>query len=284
MSRWACGRARSTTRGATTRLAEYVQIMRALWQTGHCDFKGDFFRMDDCRLLPMPQAPIRIICAGQSEGRHALHRPTRRRQFLPGRRASTRPRRIAATTARLAVEVAAAGREVGACILFMVIADETDEAAMAKWQRYCDGIDQRGRRLDDRPGRWPTRNAPATSVSAQEGAARAADQPQHGNPGRLLRSIARMLDEAADVPGTTGVMLMLRRLRRRHGSLRHPHPAAHALAPRGPRQSRRGMTSLTLPVIDVSPLSAAAPASRLEVGEQIGRSYGAISVGAGVTT
>ena len=29
--------------------AEYVTIMRELWQAGHSDFKGDFFQMDDCR-------------------------------------------------------------------------------------------------------------------------------------------------------------------------------------------------------------------------------------------
>ena len=29
--------------------AEYVTIMRELWAAGRSDFKGDFFRMDDCR-------------------------------------------------------------------------------------------------------------------------------------------------------------------------------------------------------------------------------------------
>ena len=47
--------------------AEYVTIMRELWQAGHSDFKGDFFQMDDCRCLPMPSAKIPIICAAQSD-------------------------------------------------------------------------------------------------------------------------------------------------------------------------------------------------------------------------
>jgi pyrimidine oxygenase len=29
--------------------AEYVTIMRELWETGRSDLKGDFFQMDDCR-------------------------------------------------------------------------------------------------------------------------------------------------------------------------------------------------------------------------------------------
>ena len=47
--------------------AEYVSIMRELWESGRSDFKGKFFQMDDCRLLPMPSARIPVICAAQSE-------------------------------------------------------------------------------------------------------------------------------------------------------------------------------------------------------------------------
>ena len=47
--------------------AEYVTVMRELWETGVCNFKGKHFQMDDCRLLPKPQAPIKLISAGQSD-------------------------------------------------------------------------------------------------------------------------------------------------------------------------------------------------------------------------
>src|SRR4030088_2777241 len=47
--------------------AEYVTIMRELWETGRSDLKGDFFQMDDCRCLPLPTAKIPIICAAQSD-------------------------------------------------------------------------------------------------------------------------------------------------------------------------------------------------------------------------
>jgi pyrimidine oxygenase len=47
--------------------AEYVTIMRQLWESGRSDFKGDFFQMDDCRCLPVPTAKIPIICAAQSD-------------------------------------------------------------------------------------------------------------------------------------------------------------------------------------------------------------------------
>ena len=45
---------------------EYVTILRELWETGSSDFKGEYFKMDDCKLSPRPQADMKIVCAGQS--------------------------------------------------------------------------------------------------------------------------------------------------------------------------------------------------------------------------
>src|ERR1700720_3312179 len=55
--------------------AEYVTIMRELWETGRSDLKGNFFQMDDCRCLPTPAGQIPIICAAQSDAgtRFAAH-------------------------------------------------------------------------------------------------------------------------------------------------------------------------------------------------------------------
>src|SRR5271168_946927 len=47
--------------------AEYVKVLRDLWERGVSDLKGDFFTMTDCRLSPRPQADMKIICAGQSD-------------------------------------------------------------------------------------------------------------------------------------------------------------------------------------------------------------------------
>ncbi|MFC7539150.1 LLM class flavin-dependent oxidoreductase [Siccirubricoccus deserti] len=47
--------------------SEYVQVMKDLWASGVSDFKGEFFRMTDCRVSPTPAAKhIDIIAAGQS--------------------------------------------------------------------------------------------------------------------------------------------------------------------------------------------------------------------------
>jgi pyrimidine oxygenase len=46
---------------------EYVAVMRELWETGKSDFKGQYFTMNDCRLLPKPSHPITVVSAGQSD-------------------------------------------------------------------------------------------------------------------------------------------------------------------------------------------------------------------------
>src|ERR1700743_2991671 len=46
---------------------EYVSVMRDLWTAGHSDFKGEYFRMDACKLSPRPKTPIRLVAAGQSD-------------------------------------------------------------------------------------------------------------------------------------------------------------------------------------------------------------------------
>jgi pyrimidine oxygenase len=39
---------------------------RSCGTTGVSNFKGEFFKMDDCRLEPRPQAPIKVISAGRA--------------------------------------------------------------------------------------------------------------------------------------------------------------------------------------------------------------------------
>jgi pyrimidine oxygenase len=46
--------------------AEYVTALRLLWETGRATMKGEYFQLDDCMVLPKPQANIPIVCAGAS--------------------------------------------------------------------------------------------------------------------------------------------------------------------------------------------------------------------------
>lgn len=118
-----------------------MQVLRDLWGTGKSDFKGDFFTMNDCRVSPQPSVPMKVICAGQSDAGMEFSAKYADFNFCFGKGVNT-PAAFAPTAARMKEATDKTGRDVGSYVLFMVIADETDEAARAKWQRYKDGADE----------------------------------------------------------------------------------------------------------------------------------------------
>lgn len=184
---------------------EYVRIMQELWETGESDFKGEYFKMDHCKLNPRPKAPIKLVSAGQSDVGMAFTATYCDYGFVLGE-GLNEPTKAAPTAARLQAAAAKTGRDVGAYMLFMVIADETDEAAMAKWTRYVEGADTEalawlfGRAEDDKQAaEGSTAKAIANRVS-----------PINFNMGTIVgsyASCARMLDEVATIPGVKGIML-----------------------------------------------------------------------------
>ena len=97
------------------------------------------------------------------------------------------------------------GRAVWVFVLIMIIADVTDEAAMAKWQSYRDGLDLDAVRwlMDQGAADTVNKDTNVRQLAAPEGAVNI-------NMGTLVgsyESVARMLDEMAEVPGTGGVLL-----------------------------------------------------------------------------
>jgi len=184
---------------------EYVTIMKELWATGRSDFKGAHFTMDDCRMLPKPGGDIKIVAAGQSARGMAFAAEYADYNFCLGAGVNT-PTAYAPANERLLKAVAETGRDVGSYVLFMIIADETDEAAMARWMRYREGADIGALSwMADQGARDVNADAGSTAVwmNLPEGAV-------NFNMGTLVgsyESVARMMDEAATVPGTKGIML-----------------------------------------------------------------------------
>ena len=184
-------------------LAEYAQVLRDLWATGHSDLKGQYFTMDDCRVSPKPQAEMKIICAGQSEAGMAFSSQYADYNFCFGKGINT-PTAFAPTAAKLIEANEKTGRTVTSCVLFMIIADDTDEAARARWEHIKAGADEEaiawlGEKgaADQSPGSNMRQMADPTSAV-------------NINMGTLVgswASVAGMLDEVATVPGTQGVML-----------------------------------------------------------------------------
>src|ERR1700722_7679425 len=185
---------------------EYVAIMKELWETGRSDFKGDFFQMDDCRCLPKPTANISIICAGQSDTGTRYATQYADYNFC-GSGGVNQPTRVASSVARLVSATAETGRHCGALVLQMIIADETDEAAMAKWEHYKAGTDQEALTWRDEQAADDPSLDPYSQGHKRR--TRGIDKLPT-NQGVLVgsyASVARMLDELAAVPGVQGVMM-----------------------------------------------------------------------------
>jgi len=184
-------------------LSEYMQIMRDLWQTGVSNRKSEFFQMDDCRVSPRPEAEIKIICAGQSEAGMAFSAEHADYNFCLGKGVNT-PTAFAPTAAKLIEATKTTGRNVTTFALFMIIADETAEAARAKWELYKAGADTEALA-------WLTEQA-GVDKSGDTNVRQLADPTSavNLNMGTLVGSfadVARMLDEIAAVPGAEGVLL-----------------------------------------------------------------------------
>jgi pyrimidine oxygenase len=185
--------------------AEYVTIMRELWETGTSDFKGEFFQMTDCKLSPRPSGPIELVVAGQSATGMDFAAAYAEYNFCMGEGVNT-PTKFAPSVGRLVAAAEKTGRDVGAYALFMIIADETDEAAQAKWEFFKAGKD-----LDALS--WMGAQAAVDDRASLESTAKSMTNPVSAvnfNMGTLVGSyatVARLMDEIAEVPGVKGIML-----------------------------------------------------------------------------
>jgi alkanesulfonate monooxygenase SsuD/methylene tetrahydromethanopterin reductase-like flavin-dependent oxidoreductase (luciferase family) len=75
------------------------------------------------------------VSAGQSDTGMEFAAKYADYNFILGSGVNT-PAAFAPLNTQLLAAAAKTGRDVGAYVLFMVIADETDDAAIAKWLRY----------------------------------------------------------------------------------------------------------------------------------------------------
>jgi pyrimidine oxygenase len=185
-------------------LSEYAEILRELWAKGVSDYKGDYYQMDDCRVRPVPTGDMKIICAGSSDEGLAFSAKYADYAFCLGKGVNT-PTAFAFNNDRLAAATAKTGRDVSVFVLIMIIAAETDDAAMVKWMHYRDGVDEAA-------VAWLGEQGAADKTSSTTNVRQLADRESavNLNMGTLVgsyASIAHMLDQMATVPGTGGVLL-----------------------------------------------------------------------------
>ena len=185
---------------------EYVRVMQELWSKGSSDFKGQFFKMDDCVMLPKPSSKIPLVCAGQSERGMRFCAEYGDYQFILGTGVNT-PTAFKPSADQLLRAAKETGRDIGAYVLFMVITDETDEKAMAKWKHYNAGADAGALSWMAGQAAADTTNADGSSTAATIALPEGAINFNMGTLVGSYASVARMLDEIDTVNGVKGVML-----------------------------------------------------------------------------
>ncbi|WP_158742671.1 pyrimidine utilization protein A [Acidisphaera sp. L21] len=185
---------------------EYVTIMKELWATGHSDFKGEFFQMDDCRCSPLPSRQIPIVCAGQSDRGTKFAAEYADFNFVAST-AFNDPCTIAGPVARLVAKNAELGTKCGALVLLMIIADETDDAALAKWEHYKTGTDYEAMAYRDGQASNDKQADVNSTVDRFAKTTKARLPTAQSVLCGSYAKIAALLDDLAAVPGVQGAML-----------------------------------------------------------------------------
>ena len=186
--------------------SEYVAVMRELWETGKSDFKGRYFTMNDCRLLPKPTSPITVVSAGQSDRGMKFVADYCDYNFVAAAE-DNNPAAVASTIARMKQATAGVDRKIGALVLLMVIADETDAAAEAKLRTYNEGADIEALA-------WMAGQSAMDVKASKESTAALLSQARRNAKASYLQTfcgsyakVAALLDEIAEIDGVAGVML-----------------------------------------------------------------------------
>jgi pyrimidine oxygenase len=180
--------------------AEYVQILKELWSTGESDFKGEYLEMSNCKLGPLPANDIEIVCAGASGRGLDFTAQYGDYSFLMPAGGAEGVRKA---NNDLLEAGRRHGRDVRSYILQMVILADTDEEAQAKIEHYKEGADMEalenalGDALADAAGTTAQRIG-MLRESVFFGLNLIAGSPE---------TVARQLQEIAEVEGTAGVML-----------------------------------------------------------------------------
>jgi pyrimidine oxygenase len=125
---------------------EYCRVLRDLWSTGRCDFKGEYFQLDDAAIKPQPSSYLPLVCAGQSGRGVRFTAECGDRNFIIAggnlHDIEADIRAMRGITASLQDQARALGRKVGTIGLFNVIAADTDAAAAKRFEHIVAGADE----------------------------------------------------------------------------------------------------------------------------------------------
>ena len=185
--------------------SEYVRVMRDLWDDRSLRPRRRVLPHGGLPPGPAPAGTDRDRLRGPERSRDAFCAEYGDVQFVLGSGRNT-PTAHGQANERLGVAAQRSGRDVGVYVLFMVIADETDEAAFARWDALNEAVDREA--IETMTGRAATDGSDERSHTRQLAMPEGAINFNIGTLVGSYETVAAMLDEAADVPGTKGIMLI----------------------------------------------------------------------------
>jgi alkanesulfonate monooxygenase len=118
---------------------EFVDILKSLWTQPVTNFEGEFYTMQNARLVPKPVQPDgpRFFLAGASEA--AIDMAARQADVYMMSAATVE--NIAARIAEVRRRAAAFGRELRFCVAAILFARETEEEAQVLAREFADHAD-----------------------------------------------------------------------------------------------------------------------------------------------
>jgi len=126
---------------------EYVSILRDLWSTGKSSHKGKYFTMNAAEIKPKPSTYIPLVCAGQSERGVKFTAEKGDRNFIIAggniHDIEDDIKKIRGITSALQAQAEKLGRKCGTIGLFNIIAADTDEAALKRFNHIVEGADEK---------------------------------------------------------------------------------------------------------------------------------------------
>jgi pyrimidine oxygenase len=185
--------------------AEYLSIVKALWRDGGVTHNGEFFKLDDCVVLPKPGREIPIVCAGQSPKGIAFTAAMGDRNFV-----IAHPPELKAIVDNVRTQSALTGRQVGTYALFGLIIAPTDAEAQRIGDDIIAGADSgaianilASAALDTNVGGTADRMKAGLSLPLDTGNIAFMGFPViHGSP----ETVAAKLDDIAAETGVDGML------------------------------------------------------------------------------
>ncbi len=182
--------------------AEYVRVLRTLWEEGRMTASGQYFTLEDCHVLPRPSGRIPILSAGSSDKGLAFAAANTDFNFTEAEPL------VVEKMEKLARAADTTGRAVGSYIQQPIVIADTDAEAWAKVRLYNDKADLgalSGRGAQS--ARDTVSDAGSTSKRLASAAASAKAIPENQVLAGSPETVARRLVEFAKIPRVHGVMV-----------------------------------------------------------------------------